>query len=110
MVVSELVKKLGAEVLTGEIVKDAEVTGIYCGDLLSWVMSHASRGSAWITVHTHLNIVAVASLTELSCIIIPENIEVDEPTIRKAIDENVIIIRSGLSTYNICCIAYECGI
>ena len=110
MVVSELVSRLGAEVLTGEHSTDAEVTGIYCGDLLSWVMSHASKGSAWITVHTHLNIVAVASLTELSCVIIPENIEVDEPTIKKAISENVIIVRSELTTYQICCIANECGI
>jgi len=110
MVVSEFVKKLGGEVLTGEITNDAEITGIYCRDLLSWVMSHASRGSAWITVHTHLNIVAVASLTEVSCIIIPESIEVDDNTIRKAIEENVIIIRSELSTYEICCIAHECGI
>lgn len=110
MVVSEWVAKLGGRVLTGEYDRDIEVSGIYCGDLLSWVMSHASRGSAWITVHTHLNIVAVASLTELSCIIIPENIEVDETTISKAISENVIIISSELSTYQICCIAHECGI
>lgn len=110
MLMSEWVKKLGGDVLTGVIEKDIEVTGIYCGDLLSWVMSHAAKGSAWITVHTHLNIVAVASLTELSCIIIPENIKVDEPTIQKAKDENVIIISSELTTYQICCIAHECGI
>lgn len=110
MVVSELVSKLGAKVLTGDYSTDIEVTGVYCGDLLSWVMSHAARGSAWITVHTHLNIVAVASLTELSCIIIPENIEVDESTIQKAISEKVAIVRSELSTYQICSVAHECGI
>ena len=110
MVLSEFISKLGAEVLTGEYSTDAKVTNVYCGDLLSWVMSHASKSSAWITVHTHLNIVAVASLTELSCIIIPESIEVDEPTIQKAISEKVIIIRSELTTYQICCVAHECGI
>lgn len=110
MVLSEFISKLGAKVLTGDYDKDIEVKGITCGDLLSWVMSNAAKGSAWITVHTHLNIVAVASLVELCCIIVPEGIEVDESTIRKAVEENVIIISSELSTYRICCIANECGI
>lgn len=110
MLLSEFVSKLGAKVLTGEYDKDIEVKGIICGDLLSWVMSNAEKGSAWITVHTHLNIVAVASLAELCCIIIPEGIEPEESTIRKAVEENVIIISSEMNTYRICCIAYECGI
>jgi len=110
MVLSEFISKLGAKVLTGEYNRDIEVNGIVCGDLLSWVMSNAEKGSAWITVHTHLNIVAVAALAELCCIIIPEGIAVDELTIRKAVEENVIIISSELSAYRICCIAYECGI
>ncbi len=29
---------------------DPEVTGGYVGDLLSWVMSRAGAGSAWITI------------------------------------------------------------
>ncbi|NLN06377.1 MAG: AraC family transcriptional regulator, partial [Firmicutes bacterium] len=44
-------------------------------------MSHAAKGDAGITVHTHVNIVAVAVLAELVCIIIPESIEVDDGTV-----------------------------
>ena len=73
-------------------------------------MSHAPKGSAWVTVHTHLNIVAVASIAEISCIIVPEGIQVDEATINRAVEENVIIISSELSTYEICSIAHDCGI
>jgi len=39
---------------------------------------------AWITVHTHVNIVAVALMADIPCIIIPEGIEVEEATIKKA--------------------------
>lgn len=110
MKVSEFAAKLGAQVITGETGKDLQVKDIYCGDLLSWVMSHAAKGAAWITVHTHLNIVAVASLSELSCIIIPEGIEVDEATVKRAVQEDIPIICTDLSTYKICCIAHECGL
>lgn len=110
MNVSEFAAKLGAKVLTGETGKDMQIKGIYCGDLLSWVMSHAAKGEAWITVHTHLNIIAVASLSELSCIIVPEGIEMEEATVRKAVQEVIPIISTELDTYKICCIACECGL
>jgi hypothetical protein len=110
MLASEFVTKLGAKILTGEFDNNIEIRGIYCCDLLSWVMSHAPKGSAWVTVHTHLNIVAVASIAEISCIIVPEGIQVDEATINRAVEENVIIISSELSTYEICSIAHDCGI
>ncbi len=110
MLVTEFAEKLEAKILTGDPANNVEIKGIYCGDLLSWVMSHAPKCNAWVTVHTHINIVAVASISELSCIIIPEGIKVDKATIDKAADENITIISSELSTYEICCIAHDCGI
>ncbi len=110
MNVSEFSEKLGGRILTGESSCEKQINGVYCCDLLSWVMSHAAKGSAWITVHNHVNIVAVAALTELSCIIIPEGIEAEEATLKKAASEGVVIISTDLSTYEVCCIAHDCGI
>ncbi|HOQ07543.1 MAG TPA: DRTGG domain-containing protein [Clostridiales bacterium] len=110
MKVAELAAKLDAKVLTGENGTDREIKGVYCCDLLSWVMSHAGKSSAWITVHTHMNIVAVAVLTELSCIILPEGIEAEEATVSKAAEEGIPILSTGLTAYEICCIAHDCGI
>ncbi len=110
MNVSEFASKLGARMLTGETGSERQVGGMHCGDLLSWVMSHAKKGEAWVTVHTHLNIVAVATLTELSCIVIPEGIEVEETTLKRAEQEGIPVIGSELSAYRICCIAHECGL
>lgn len=110
MNVMEFAAKLNANIITGETGGVVQVESIYCCDLLSWVMSHADKGAAWITVHTNLNIVAVASLSELSCIIVPEGIEVEEATVRRAVQEGIPIITTELSTYKICCIAHEYGL
>ncbi|MGE5614539.1 MAG: AraC family transcriptional regulator [Bacillota bacterium] len=110
MTVTELACKLNGTIVTGEAGTDKEIKGMYCCDLLSWVMSHASKGSAWITVHTHLNIVAVAVLLELSCIIIPEGIIMEEATVERAVQEGIPIILAKQSAYEICCTAHDCGI
>jgi hypothetical protein len=107
MRVSEFAQRNNMKILSGIGNIDGIISGVYAGDLLSWVMSHAKKGDAWITVHTHLNIVAVAVLTEVSCIIIPEDIKVEQATLDKADEQGVVILSTHLSTYAICCRAYE---
>ncbi|MCX7921640.1 MAG: AraC family transcriptional regulator [Clostridia bacterium] len=110
MKVKELSDIIDGRVLTGEVGLETDVTGMYACDLLSWVMSHVNKGNAWITVHTHLNVAAVALLTEASCVIIPESISVEEATIKKAVQEGIVIISTKLSAYEICCRACKAGI
>ena len=73
-------------------------------------MSHAKQGDAWITVQTHMNIVAIASLLEIGCIIIPEGIEIDADTIEKANEENILIISTQLNSYEIFKKLYQAGL
>ena len=101
MTVREMCTKLGLRPLTGECGMDREVSGAYICDLLSWVMSHAEKGHVWITIQTHTNIIAVASLLELSSIIISEDAEVEEETIKKAIDEDIPVLVSTQSAFTI---------
>ena len=110
MTVREFSDSPAFKVLTGKSRLDREIDGLYVCDLLSWVMSHAKKGNIWITVLTHLNVVAVASLTEVSCVIIPENITMEESILKKADEEGIIILSTGLSSYEICCRACERGI
>lgn len=102
MTVKEYASCLGMRVITGEAGLNREVTGAYVCDLLSWAMSHASKGDAWITVLTNLNTVAVALLTEVSCIIIPEDIALEEATINRAVQENISILTTSMSAYETC--------
>ena len=55
-----------------------EVTGGYCGDLLSWVMSRAAAGDAWMTVMGNVNAIGVAALADIACIILTESAPLDE--------------------------------
>lgn len=70
-------------------------------------MAHAKENDLWITIQSHQNIVAVASLLNLAAIIIAENANIDDNTIEKAEQENIPIYSSDKSTYEICGILYN---
>ena len=78
------------------------VDGVYIGDLLSWVMAHGTAGMAWVTVQTHMNVIAVASLMEMAAVIIPEGIEMEAPSLEKAKEEGISVLESPLTAYEIC--------
>ncbi len=99
MLIRDVSEKIGLRVLAGNVGLDKELTGLYICDLLSWVMAHAGKGDAWITVQTHSNVIAVAVLLELACVIVPEGIEVEEETLQKAEVEGIPILQSSMSAY-----------
>ncbi|MBI9045102.1 MAG: hypothetical protein JEZ06_11480 [Anaerolineaceae bacterium] len=73
----------------------------YASDLLSCVIAGAQNDGIWITVQSHINIVAVAALLNLSAIIISENSQLDAETIKKANEEGITILISTEETYSI---------
>lgn len=77
------------------------VTTAYIGDLLSLVMAKAEENSVWLTIQTHLNIIAVAELVDISCIIIVENMDIDEDTIIKAKELNIPIFKTEKQAYEV---------
>lgn len=81
---------------------EREVTGGYAGDLLSWVMGRAESGDAWVTIMSNLNIIAVASLADPSCIILSEGVELDEGVKQRAEGQSVNILRSKKDTFSVC--------
>ncbi|HYF82558.1 MAG TPA: AraC family transcriptional regulator [Clostridia bacterium] len=110
MIIRECSEKMGLKLLAGTNGIDKELGGAYICDLLSWVMAHGKKNDAWITVQTHSNIIAVAALLELGCIIVPEGIEVEEDTLRKAEEENIAVFQSNLSAYELAKELYKMGI
>lgn len=105
-----MIEKLKLNVVAGNKYLDKEITGGYCCDLLSWVMSHAKQGFVWITVQVHPNIIAVATLLNISCIIVPEGIKIENETIEKAEQEEIPLLSSSLSGYEIAGKLYGFGI
>lgn len=110
MEMQRLVDEFGFKLITeNSSLENREVSGLHCCDLLSWVMANAKEGEAWITVQTHSNIVAVASLLDLSCLIIPSSIEIDEATLDKAIDQDIPVFSASEDAYGIFSKFYEAG-
>ena len=102
MTVFEFATKHGFTFYGDGNVKQVELKGLYATDLLSWVMGHSLANQGWITVQTHVNVVAVAVLRELSCIIIAENASIPEETLQRAKEEQIAIIHTTLPVYEIC--------
>lgn len=100
MKLSELSEKLCLKKVT-ENIADTEVSGCYIGDLLSLVMSKAMPNDLWITVQTNINILAVATITEVACILVPEGIIVDEATVAKANLQGINIFSSDKTSYEL---------
>ena len=78
---------------------DKEVKGVYNGDLLSWVMGRADSQNVWITIMSNINTVAVATLTDISCIVLAEGVMPDEDMLRTANNKGVNILSTDLSAY-----------
>ena len=98
MTISSLVEKLNLKILV-EGDDDREVTGGYCGDLLSWVMGRAKADDAWITIMSNVNILAVASLADTACIVLAEGVTVDEGIKATAAEKCINIISTDFSIF-----------
>ena len=110
MTVKELCELIDAKDMTPEADKSVEVSCGYTCDLLSWVMAHGAAGMAWVTVQTHMNVVAVASLMEMAAVIIPEGIEMEAPSLEKAKDEGICVLQTKLTAFEICAKLAEAGL
>lgn len=103
-----MAESLQAEVLVkGE---SQEVDGGYCGDLLSDCIANAEEGSVWVTVQSHPNVVAVASLVGIPCIVVTNNQEVQRETLEKAKEQGVTILRTPLSSFEAVAILSQLGV
>ena len=106
MTVKEIIEKLDLQCLN-EANLDMEVTGAYASDLLSDVMGNARSGQIWITMQTHKNVTAIASLRDLAAVVIVRGGQPDEDMLEHAKDEDVCILVSQDPTYQVCGKLYE---
>lgn len=101
MTVKDLAQALDCKILTEQDGLENEVTGGYCGDLLSWVMGRAKSGGAWFTVMGNINSVAVAVLADVACIILTENASLDGDALARALQQGVAILHSSQDSYTL---------
>ena len=101
MTVKDIIDRLGLQCLN-EANLDTEVTGAYASDLLSDVMGNARSGQVWITLQTHKNVTAIASLKDIPAVIIVRGGVPDEDMLEHAKDEDICILVSQDATFQVC--------
>ncbi len=89
---------------------NAQVTCGYACDLLSWVLAHGQKGMAWTTVQTHINVVAIAVLMEMSCIILAEGNQLEPDSLAKAKEEGLTVLTTRKTAYEVCGLMMGAGI
>lgn len=107
MTVKDLKEKLGLIVFSGETGLDKTIEGGYVSDLLSDVMGHAEMNNVWVTLQTHKNIMAIASLKELSAIVLVKGLAPDEDCIKQSNEEGIPILGTKEETFEITGKIYE---
>lgn len=101
MTALEMADKLEFKIINQGDGESRKIEGIYCCDLLSIVMGRAKANDAWVTVMGNLNSVAVAVLSDVSCIILSENMPLDNEGISKAKQQGVCVLSSAVPTFEI---------
>ena len=102
---STYAKALGLEIIcAGEV---RPISGCYIGDLLSWVMGRAGANQVWLTVMSNVNVAAVASMTDVACVVLCENAKADPDLIERALKLGLPIYKTEKSAYEIAVLTHE---
>ena len=101
MTVKQLAEKFGYRVLCMPD-ETREVVGGYAGDLLSWVMGRLDADNAWVTIMSNVNIIAVATLADPSCIILSEGVELEEDVLNRAKQQGINVLTTAKTTFSVC--------
>ena len=101
MTVKDLIEKMNLTVFCGEQNLDREIKGGYVSDLLSDVMGFAQEGNVWVTLQTHKNVIAIASLKELACVVLVKGNQPDEDMLEQAKEEEIPVLGTAEQTFEV---------
>ncbi len=107
MTLENFINKANFEVLNKSDDLSAELSKVFCCDLLSFAMSRNPAGSVWVTVMGNVNTVAVAVLTDGGCIVLAENAVLDDAAMERAIQQNITVLKTSLPVFDAGLIAHN---
>jgi predicted transcriptional regulator len=97
--VKQIAEALDLDVLSGKNGLDNKVAGGYVSDLLSDVMGNSAEGQVWITLQTHKNVMAIASLRDLPAIILVNGNRPDPDTALQSDEEGIPVLGTTGNTF-----------
>ncbi|MDR2888129.1 MAG: serine kinase [Bacteroidales bacterium] len=101
MKVCDMMQQLDMKLFSGASGIEKEITGGYSSDLLSDVMGNAEEGQVWITLQTHKNIMAVASLKEVSAIVLVKNLQPEDDVREISNEEGIPILGTAMDAFTV---------
>lgn len=109
MNVAEAAKRIEGIVITATDATEREILGGYASDLLSDVMANSREGDVWVTMQKHVNIVAVAQLKGLACIVLVNGRQPEPDTVKRAEEEHIPLISTQWPAFEVVGILYSLG-
>lgn len=107
ILLKDYLEKINAEILTPDFDTAAiQIVDGYVSDMLSDVMGTAKEQQVWITIMKHMNTVAVASMTNIPCVLFAKNTRPDAAVIERAIQEDVCLAISDKQVFDLAGILY----
>lgn len=107
MKVSDIVDSLGLKIESGQSGVNREIDGGYVSDLLSDVMGNSREGQVWVTLQTHKNVMAIASLKDLAAVILVKGFKPDEDMAKQSEEEGIPVLSTTDNAFEIAGKLYE---
>jgi hypothetical protein len=89
---------------------EGEIIHGYTCDLLSEVMGKAKSGTVWITVQSHVNIIAVSVIAGVRAIVLCDGRDYENETIEKAKNERIALFKTDLNSFEVSGKIYGLGV
>jgi len=107
MKVSDIIDRLGLKLESGQSGVNREIDGGYVSDLLSDVMGNSREGQVWVTLQTHKNVMAIASLKDLAAVILVKGFKPDEDMAKQSEEEGIPVLSTTENAFEIAGKLYE---
>ena len=79
--------------------EEKEITGGFCGDLLSWAMGSAQEGQVWFTVMGNIDTIAVACLADVAAVVLCHGAALADDARARAAAEGVNLYTTSLPEF-----------
>ena len=101
MKLNEIIETLKLKVFAPSPAGGQTVTGGYTSDMLSDVIANAEKDGVWVTIQTHSNVIAVASLKDIAAVVMAGGHEPSEETVELARKKGVCVLGTGRTAFEI---------
>lgn len=110
MKISTIKELLGAEVLCGEDMLEADVSSACCCDMMSDVLAYVKDQGALLTGLVNTQVIRTANMMDMFCVIFVRNKMPTPEIIDLARESGIAVLRSALRAYEASGLLYQAGL